>query len=437
MLSKFSSWVNACGEKEWCRIFHLAGPTTNYDFGVNIYPAPDDDGYIALVMQWGDEFVPGVFKGIWLFKLDSLGNSVWIKNVFDEVHPDAWNEIPNKMFIANGGTLIITGTVIYNDFGLPYGWDKPFIFAADPDGTEKWWAIMGQDETHFGLGNYSIGDIHGNIYTTGWYEDYDDGSSHYFPGLHKTDKYGNKIYSKYIIDSTEQANSFCINLMNDTLIDVGGVWNYPGEEDYCCIARTDTNGYLIHEKQVWQSIFGLAQSIKTFDNKELFVGPFKENGFTKIFLHKFNSDLEYDTIYTQSFDYDYMCDDLPIVSDTLGIDDCDIWTSLPGEIEYRLAQYLVVYPNPAKDKITVRLPRATAEERSWGPFTSRHFNHQYYKNSVLCIYDIFGRQVKEISLTNQQENELKIDVSALTSGIYLINLYENEKKMASGKFIIN
>jgi len=429
--------LNACGEKEWCRIFHLAGENTNFDFGLSIYPSPDDDGYIALVQQWGNEFVPGVFKGIWLFRLDSMGNSIWIKNVFNEVHPDAWNEIPENMFIAEDGTLIITGTIIYNDFGMPYGWDKPFVFATEPDGTEKWWAIMGQDETHFGLGNHSIGDIHGNIYTTGWYEDYEDGSSHYFPSLHKTDKYGNKIFSKYLIDSTPQANSFCINIMGDTVVDVGGVWYYLDEPVYSYIARADTNGNLISEKQVWETIFGFSNSIKTFDDKELFVGKFKDDdNYYKIHLHKFNSDLEYDTIYTQPFEYDYMCNDLPIISDTIGIDDCDIWTGLPGEIEYRLAQYLVVYPNPARDNITVRLPRYTAEEREWGPFTSMHFNAKYFKNSKLLIYDVFGRQVKQIPLKNQEGVELKIDVSSLTSGIYLINLFENDKKMASGKFVV-
>ena len=430
--------LNACGEKEWCRIFYLAGPNTLYDFGLNIYPLPEGDGYIALVLQWGDEFVPGsgVYKGIWLFKLDNEGNSVWIKNIFDQVHPDAWNEIPEKMYIAEDGTLIITATTIYNDFGGQAGHDKPFILAAFPYGSEKWWTIYYQDSYKIGDAIFSTPDSHGNILTMGWGMDLEDPPD-YYPLLLKTDKYGNQIFSKYIIDSVEAGKSFCLNIMNDTLYDIGGGWWYPGNEPgYASIARTDTNGNLIMEKHVLETNYVLAQSIKTFDNKELFVGPYKENGFTKIYLHKFNSDLEYDTIYTQPFEYDYMCDDLPIVSDTIGIDDCDVWTGLPGEIEYRLAQYLVVYPNPATDKITVRLPRYTAEKRSWGPLTSRHFNARYYKNSVLRMYDIFGRQLKEISLQHQQENELEINISTLPPGMYLINLYENKKKMASGKFIV-
>lgn len=426
--------LNACGEKEWCKIFYSTpAQYSSYSFAYNVYPAPGEDGYIALV----HEFDSDINKEIWLIRLSEIGDLIWAKHVFYDVHPDAWNELAEHMYVAADGTLIITATTIYNDFGGPAGHDKPFILAANPDGTEKWWTIYHADSYKIGQAKFSTNDSHGNILTMGWGMDLEV-PPNYFPSLLKTDMYGNQIFSKYIIDSVEGGKSFCLNIMNDTLYDIGGGWWYPGgEPGHAAIARTDTNGNLIMEKLVLETNFVLAQSIKTFDNKELFVGPYKEGSFTKIYLHKFNSDLEYDTIYTQPFDYDYMCENLPIVSDTIGIDDCDIWTSLPGEIEYRLAQYLVIYPNPAKDKITVRLPTCTAEERPWGPFTSRHFNHRYFENSVLRMYDGFGRQVKEISLIHQQENELKIDVSELPSGIYLMNLYENEKKMASGKFVKN
>ncbi len=433
--------LNACGEKEWCRIFHHAGPTDSYDFGLNIYPVPGEDAYIALVIQWGDNFVPPFYKGIWLFKLDNGGNPLWMKNIFDEVHPNAWNEIPKHMlvskFLAEEGKhkVIITVWPIYNDYGLPYGYDKTMICAADTDGNELWWAIHYQDESYWSDPEKSIEDKYGNIYTVGRSDCYEDPLPGYYPALFKTDKDGNKIFQKYIIDSTFKANSFSINILNDTIFDIGGVWEYADEIDYAAIARTDTNGNLIMEKKVLQTEFGLNESIKTFDNKELFAGSVMENNLVKIYLHKFNSNLEYDTIYTQPFEYDYKCENLPIVSDTIGIDDCDVWTGLPGEIEYRMAQYLVIYPNPAENEITIKLPVATADERQWGPMTSRHFNHCYHNNSLLRIYDIFGRLINEIPLKDLQGDELKQDVSAYTSGIYLINLFENQKLMASGKFV--
>jgi len=425
--------LNACGEKEWCRIFHKTGPTTSYDFGLNTYPVPGEDGYISLIMQWGDEFVPGVFKGIWLFRLDNSGNLLWIKNVFDQVDPNAWNELPYQMLISQDTLCIITGSTIYNDYGGSLGHDKPFVMATGMDGSEKWWIIYGANSIYRGDVNESDIDNNGNIMTVGWgwHEDSED----YFPTLLKSDKYGNQLYWKYIIDSTEGGKAMCLNIINDTIYDISGGWWYPGQLGNATIARTDTNGDLILEKNVLETYFTLNNSIKTFDNKELFVGSYNIGGFNKIYLHKFNYDLEYDSAYTQPFEYDYMCDHLPIISDTIGITDCDVWTSLPGEIEYKMAQYLVIFPNPADNEITIRLPVATADEHQWGPMTSRHFNHRYHENSVLKIFDIFGRLIEEIPLKEIQGEEMKRDVSGYSTGIYLVNLFENQKLMASGKFV--
>ncbi len=426
--------LNACGEKEWCRIFNHEGPLAFYESGLNIFPVPNEDTYISLVSLWGEKQWPGgVLQGIWLFKLNHDGEAIWMKNVFDQVQPEAWNEIPYQMFLSEEGELIISGMTLYGD---PIGFHKPFVVSAALDGTENWWYIVAQNEEWRGEVNQAIKDSYGNIYATGWFAEYEPADI-YYPGIHKLDTNGNIIYSKRIIDSTEQANTFCINMVNDSTIDVAAAMKYPGQPFHNTIIRIDSSGNVLFEKQILQSDFGFSNSIKTFDDKFLYVGPFKEGNFTKIHLHKFNSDLEYDSIYNQPLEYDYMCDDLPIVSDTISISDCDIWTNLPDEIEYRMAQKLVVYPNPAREKIKIKLPWATAVEQPFGPFTSRHYNLQYFKNSILKIYDIYGKQVKEISLKNQQENELEIDVSTFPAGIYLINLYENNRKMASGKFVKN
>jgi hypothetical protein len=426
--------LNACGEKEWCRIFNNSGPNTIYDFGMNSYPVPGEDGYIVLVSDWGNEFVPGsgIFKGIWLFRLDNDGNLLWIKNVFDQVDPNAWNELCAHMFISKDTNCIITGTTIYNDFGGSTGTNKPFIMATGIDGTEKWWIIDGANSIYSGDVKRSKDDSSGNILTIGlgWYP---GGGG---PMLLKTDKYGNPIYRKYFIDYTEASLIKCINVINDTIYDIGGCWNYPGQPIHSAIARTDSSGNLILEKNVMEADFVLDNSIVTFDNKELFIGTIKDiDNFYKVCLHKFNYDLEYDSAYTQAFEYDYKCSNPPIVSDTIGITDCDVWTALPGEIEYQSAKNLVVFPNPAENEITIQLPIATADEHQWGPMTNRQYNYRYQENSVLKIFDIFGRLIEEISLRDIECDELINDVNRYKCGIYLIDLFENQKLMASGKFV--
>jgi hypothetical protein len=425
--------LNACGEKEWCRIFHQEGPGTTQSWGSNIYPVPGSDGYIALIGNWG-EYNPqaGICKGIWLFRLDNSGNLVWIKNVFDQVDPNQLNEIPYHMFISQDTNCIITGMTAYNDYGGPTGTSKPFLMATGMDGSEKWWIIDGANSIYSGDDRLSTEDSFGNILTVGW-GGYPGGGG---PMLLKTNKYGNPIYRKYFIETTEGAQAKCINVLNDNLYDIGGGWIYTGQPPHAAIARTDTNGNLILEKNVMETDWALNSSIKTFDNKELFIGSFKDSdNFYKVCLHKFNFDLEYDTAYTQAFEYDYKCGNLPIVSDTIGIDDCDVWTGLPGEMEYQEAQKLVVYPNPAENEITIELPAATVDEHKWGQMTSRQYNYRYHENSVLKIFDIYGRLVEEISLKDIEGNELLKDVSGYRRGIYLIDLFESQKLMASGKFV--
>jgi hypothetical protein len=424
--------LDACGNKEWCNVIHNYNNDNPYDYGSAIYPIPNEDAYIGLITNWGILLPPDSIQGIWLIKLNNLGHAVWIKNIFDQVQPSTFNEMPYGMFISAEGNLIIYGFIAYGEGG----YIKPFIASANFDGTENWWAIVAMDEDFAGIAYNAIEDSSGNIYATGWSADYDFPNIRY-PGIYKLDTNGNIIYAKHIIDSTEQVNTFCLNIVNNSTIDVAAAMKYPNQLPYNTIIRIDTGGNFLLEKQIMQSDFGFTNSIRTFDDKFLFVGPFEDGNYTRIHLHKFNSDLEYDSIYNQPFEYDYMCNELPIVSDTIGIDDCDIWTSLPDEIEFTQLQNLVVYPNPAREKINVKLPWATAVEQPFGPLTSRHYNLQYFQNSVLRIYDVFGKMSMEIPLKDQQENELNINISAFPQGIYLINLYENNRKMASGKFVKN
>jgi len=426
--------LNACGEKEWCRIVYNAGPTTSGDFSLNTYPIPGDEGYISLVMQWGDEFIPGVFKGIWLFRLDNSGEIVWIKNVFHLVDPFEYNEIPHNMFISKDTNCIITGYTGYTDYGGGGVYAKPFIMAAGIDGSEKWWIIDGANSPNGGQTFRSTQDSFENILTVG--QGWIYGTGIIGPMLLKIDKYGNLIYRKFIVNSTNWGNALCINVLNDTTYDIGGGWDYPGQSYHAAIARTDENGNLLFEKEILQADYGLLNSIVTFDKKELFIGSFKDSdGFYKVSLHKFNYDLEYDTAYTQPFEYDYKCSNLPIESDTIGIDACDVWMALPGEIEYQSAKKLVISPNPAGNEITVQLPFATVDEHPWGTMTSRQYNYRYHEHSVLKIFDISGREIKEIPLKDIQGEKVHIDISGYKAGMYLVNLLENQKQMASGKFV--
>jgi hypothetical protein len=73
-----------------------------------------------------------------------------------------------------------------------------------------------------------------------------------------------------------------------------------------------------------------------------------------IILMKFNTSLEYDSIYTAPREYDYLCPD-PIVSKTIDLTDCEVIVNvedIPTRKEYYARISLIPItpaPNPAKD----------------------------------------------------------------------------------------
>jgi hypothetical protein len=75
-------------------------------------------------------------------------------------------------------------------------------------------------------------------------------------------------------------------------------------------------------------------------------------------------------------------------------------------------QSLVIYPNPANDKITVSHPAFTGI-------------------SSLTIFNVNGEKVVERSV---RESEILINISALPGGVYFVQL-QNEKMVAVGKMV--
>lgn len=75
----------------------------------------------------------------------------------------------------------------------------------------------------------------------------------------------------------------------------------------------------------------------------------------------------------------------------------------------------VVYPNPAKSTINVN-------------------NTSNVEVTNITILDITGKEVKSISASSASNQA--IDISDLTEGIYVINMYNNDEKIAQNKVIV-
>lgn len=76
---------------------------------------------------------------------------------------------------------------------------------------------------------------------------------------------------------------------------------------------------------------------------------------------------------------------------------------------------IVVYPNPFSGETTV-------------------FVGETFSNSTVLIKDVFGKEVSKISLTF--ETEFKIDRKSVSSGLYVLQIVQNGKMIASKKIVI-
>lgn len=75
----------------------------------------------------------------------------------------------------------------------------------------------------------------------------------------------------------------------------------------------------------------------------------------------------------------------------------------------------VIYPNPAKNTINVN-------------------NTSDVKVTDIKIMDVTGKEVKSISVSNSSNQA--VDISDLTAGVYVINIFNSDVKIAQNKIIV-
>ncbi|MBL7905535.1 MAG: T9SS type A sorting domain-containing protein [Bacteroidales bacterium] len=160
------------------------------------------------------------------------------------------------------------------------------------------------------------------------------------------------------------------------------------------------------------------------DDDKILAGAVVGSGLDQdIILMKFNTSLEYDSIYTAPRVYDYLCPD-PIVSKTIDLSDCDVIVNvedIPTRKEYEARISLIPItpaPNPAKDYVRFLLE-----------------NTEYHKNIRVICYDIFGRQMVELPV-NSGVNETGLSISGWRPGLYMAVVYSGNRQMGKARFVV-
>jgi hypothetical protein len=178
-------------------------------------------------------------------------------------------------------------------------------------------------------------------------------------------------------------------------------------------------------------------ALVTYDKKQMLTGTFGKyiNGTSikKMYLWKFNQQMEFDSVYTRPFTYDSLCPQT-IASDTINLD-CDIVVDVDEPLKHPERSQLKVYPNPATGQITVELPKYLMSEETHGSLTAGHIVHQWRQGAVLEVYDSNGVRVLQTDVPSESAT-MTLDVSQWAGGMYFIRLIRNGKMVGNVKVVV-
>jgi hypothetical protein len=417
--------LDACFNKEWCTILSTPGCS---DYGLKVLPT--DNGYISLLTYYNEDIT---HKRVWSMKLDLSGNVIWSKAYLYE--PEYWSEQSSDLMLTTDGGFLITAYGWYDPAGGLNGKLRSILIKTDNEGNEQWLTRWGEAIDYRSLyPMYQTTDEQGYYFCT---------ATHYqklpvegyVPAFIKTSPAGEEAFSADLMSGTEAgiANSLHF-LYPDTLVLACG-WKKPFENYQQGVIKCDTAGNVIKTKilldNVQNTFMGSALS---FDKKLVLSGGFvigRPNYC--IYLFKINSNLELDSAYTIPRTYDSLCPH-PIVSDTMDLEGCGIYTSMPDPILQPDVFKLKVFPVPAKDRFTIQIPEQLLAESSMGGVTINTVYHQWDK-TILQIIDITGRIVFEKDIYFN-EKEVEINCSAWPAGFYAARLLYKNMKVGEVKILV-
>ena len=418
---------NACGDLEWCKIFRTDGPDM-FDWGRKILQLPDG-GYIMLTQSYATNTNN---TKIHLFRFDSSGEVIWIEPyALTENHPYINNNGAYDLLIDKNGDYFLSGFCYWCDDSVANGgWNnvcrlKVLTLMADISRSEKWVSVFKDTlRDQYSSARFST-ERHGKFYTGANYRINgefplmllinDSLGNFIHDTLPQIPNIGKKWAEGYLLDPvfTSDERMFAHSLTVDSTN------FYPG---WFSLHELDSLGGW-HNTFLHPNAHYEARMIVTSDDK-LLAGAVIGSGYGQdIILMKFNTNLEYDSIYTAPREYDYLCPE-PIVSKTIDLSDCDIVVNvedIPNRETYYARISLIPItpaPNPARENIRFLLQ-----------------NTEHHRNIRIVCYDVFGRQLATLPV-NPGINETSLSISNWPKGLYMAVVYAGSKQMGKAKFVV-
>jgi hypothetical protein len=397
--------LNACGEKQWCRVFVEDG--INFSNALVVTP----DAGVVVVLRYMNS------TRICLAKFNVSGDLLW-KECYNSSDTSLHNEDAFNLTQTPDGGFLITGYCGYEDPSPPHSWwDKPYYLKTDSLGQFEWETVVHKE----------VSDKGGMAWSTVISPDsnyfYSSLSHYYHPpfgdapallkmdmsgnvvgiyDLAQPDEYGKMIEAKFITDSTLMASALWGNVL------VGG----PKA------VIIDTLGNIIRQASLLQNEW-LAATEVTFDGKLLYFTNINDNiGNFDAYLFKLNQQLESDTLYSQLFNYDSLCPH-QIVSDTIVQDNCGLIVGMEElyDVNNNKGPELLMYPNPAQAQFTLQCEA---------------FNESQTK---VIIFNQYGQKVMTLSIPRGQ-TETTVTTEGWHKGMYLVQVWRAGGFIASGKVVM-
>jgi hypothetical protein len=414
---------NTCAQPEWCKVMHCDG--NNY--GQDVVQL-SDSGYLYLTRY---PYSSHINNRIQLTKFDSIGNIVW-QQVYANSDSLMQNEEGFEIDVLDENHLLITGYCYYPP---PDGTDswiiRPLLILTDNEGNMIWEIPWVYDGYYSGVALQSIFDQQNIFYSTGQNLSLENIA---VPVIYKTNLNGDQLdYWNIIEENIYSGGSRSVCWVNDTSFLFTISWvEVPLGESHDSYFKLDTLGNVLDSMNLPSLSKSIECTIKTFDNKFVSIGS-NYSGEIGMYAFKINENLEYDSVYSIPMVYDSLCPD-SIITETFQLD-CDILVDMDEPFTTKEGSKLVIYPNPAKDKINIQLPEYIVTSQQTKNFEVTKVHYQYTGKMELKVYDTFGREVKKEALNNKDDFEM--DVRILKEGIYLVVFYLDDVKICGGKLLKN
>lgn len=453
--------LNACGQQEWCRVFHTPN---NYDFASELEIMPDGDVVITLRYHSYDPFD----ERICLVRMSPEGELKW-RNYYWQDEQQFSNEEDTDILLLPDDRILITGWGYYEDQLTSISYMKSAFICTDEEGEVIWQNIV--DHDYYGI-DTTLHNANKSVYAPESDAIYsaiervwlDDTRS---PAIMKMSMDGELLGRYNLVDGYYKGfNSDVVLMSNKRLICSGFYGDMDREEDIRISKEIiqgsqqqseanlmagmgrftrnpldstrawicDTLGNIIKEHTFPMDY--TSKIIKTLDGKYLFYNntSIDEDDLPSTYLHKFNENLEYDSVYTREFEYDYLCDE-EIVNDTIGLEDCVLVVGFEDEPGSSETTDMQLYPNPAADYVVIRLPEYYSKKIDSQYIKGTHNDYQYHNKALVEVLDMNGQLIHTYKIESGQTT-INENISTWERGVYLVRLLVNGKQYQVKKLVV-